>query len=449
VGREHDSDFERFFVLAVIYDTLFRNYSITTIQANFLIHWQFASIYEAIIRLNSRDKPINFTSVIEEVKRDMSISEEKLEEILDVLRPFVELDKQKEDQLKSMVDRVLGGVEEEVGTNVMLQVLSEANSLLADKKFKDIFELMAHAQQLSLYKKTVSVSFFDTLGDEKDELQWERGIPLGIHGEDRNGNMVWLDQELFYKGISRGNLFIFAGEGKAGKTSLLQNIALFQALSGYNVDFYSLENPIEYLQVRSISIMTDINTNDLLNKDKFQKAKSDIDTILQKHPKHGNIRYFHERAHILTPSVISKNLANAANMGRKIDIVVVDYLDLMGCERRFREPYMEASHNAIALRDLGTEYGVGVVTASQLKVDSKKQYGDRADVRGGFDRIFTCDLFATITADKTEQENFMGTGKTLTNVTIYMDAVRGGKGGNKLLMKANKGSGRFFDPIPK
>jgi replicative DNA helicase len=449
VGREHDSDFERFFVLAVTYDTLFRNYAITTIQPNFLIHWQYSSIYEAIIRLNSRDKPINFTSVIEEVKRDMGISEDKLEEILDVLRPFVDLDKQKEDQLKSMVDRVLGGVEEEVGTNVMLQVLSEANSLLADKKFKDIFELMAHAQQLSLYKKTHSLSFFDSLNEEEDDMEWERGIPLGIHGEDSNGNMVWLDQDLFYKGLSRGSLFIFAGEGKAGKTSLLQNIAIFQALSGYNVDYYSLEVKIHYLKMRSLSILTDINTNDFLDKEKFEKAKKDVEVILTKNPKYGSIRYFHEKAHTLTPSVISKNIANSVNMGHKVDVVIIDYLDLMGCERRFREPYMEASHNAIAIRDMGTEYNAGIITASQLKVDSKKQFGDRSDVRGGFDRIFTCDLFATITADKEVQENFMGTGKTLRNVTMYMDAVRSGDGEKKLLMKANKKSGRFFNPLPK
>jgi hypothetical protein len=127
----------------------------------------------------------------------------------------------------------------------------------------------------------------------------------------------------------------------------------------------------------------------------------------------------------------------------------VDYLDLMGCEIRYKEPYQRVEHNSIALRAMGQEYNAGIITASQLKIEAKKQFGDRTDVRGGFARIFHCDFFATITAEKEVQENYLGLGKNITNVTMFLDAVRSGKGGLKMLMKANMASGRFFDPLPK
>jgi len=445
-AREGSEDYEIYFALAVIHSEKFRHYVLPHIKADWLNFWLARNLYEACLRLYHRDRKISFISVIEEIKRDITISDEKVQDICAFLS-----DKGKNDiLLESVIDSALPRVELEIGRNVITQTIIMAQGLVEDGRYDDIFKMFEKAKSQTIYQKPKESNFWAE-AEEEANIPWRRGIPLGIHGRVDDLTVEWLDHKLFHLGLPRGALAIFGGIGKGGKTSFLQNIAIYQSLMGYNVDFYSLELDIDYLKARSIGIATNISTNDLRDPDAFNEAKGVLSDLKKRFPDKGQIHYYHYKAQSLTASVIAHNTNFQESMGRKVDSIIIDYVDIMGCERKFREDYQTAAYNTLIVRDLGIEYDCSVITASQLDKEAfGKKVTNRKNVRGAFAKTFTCDMFATIAWEKTKVTDVYNDTREVKHANFYMDANRLGAGDYIIkLEEADLATGRFFDPIPK
>lgn len=442
MGRGHSREFQNYFCLSAIHNPRFRSYVAGKVKPEFLTEWGPQKIYEITLKLHSKQRYISFIAVEEEIKKDVSLDDKKVEELLDFLGTF----KNSNETIEAMTSNVLPRVEEEVGKNILTHAIVSSQDLLDKGNYSEIFNLFARTKAMAIYQNSTELDAFDSLSKGIDKIPWKRGIPLGIVGFDEQAIVNRsVDLELYHKGLPRGAIAIFGGSAKGGKTAFKQNIAIYQALSGFNVDYYSLEMRLDYLLIRNLSMLVDIETNEIRSEENEIRSKKILEEIYDKFPDKGDIRYYNYRAHSLTISMIEQNTLYSESQGRKVDVIIVDYVDRMACERKFKEPWQEAGYNVIELRDLGEKNDCSIITSSQLdKQAYNKKLSTRENVRGAYSKIFDCDLFATLNRHK--EKTAVG---DVVNTYLFIDATRYGDADMFLQLEGNLRTGRMFNPIPQ
>jgi archaellum biogenesis ATPase FlaH len=230
--------------------------------------------------------------------------------------------------------------------------------------------------------------------------------PAGRLTEMRDkSNMIstgWktMDAKL-YGGFEKGTLTIFAGQSGAGKSLFLQNLALNWAELGLNVVYLSLELSEKLCAMRLDAMTTGYGTKEIL------KNIEDVDF---------KVRQYHTQK--AKGSVQVKQLKNGCNANdirayikeyetqsqRKVDAILVDYLDLcMPTDRRVSptDLFVKDKYVSEELRNIAVDLNVLMVTASQLNRGSHEEIEfDHSHIAGGISKINTADnvlgIFTTI-----------------------------------------------------
>lgn len=441
--------FEYNFVVAVIHDLLFRRYVVDIIEPEFIMDLDYRYIYQTVIKMMRRNHPVIFMSVVETIRLDTSLSEDKVKAYEDILIPL------SRGEMKLIVENalsyVLPRIEEEVSKSVLYRAFAKGSSLLDGGNYKEVFALFRQLEGQTIFRKP-SVSAFFSDNDEDEAMSLKRdlegtGIPLGIRGVANNGAAASVDDDLFYKGVGRGHVAIIACETKLGKTTMLLNVAIFQILSGYNVDFYSLETDVNYLKYRSCSIITK-RTTDSLRGD-LEGATKKMKSILKKYPNRGSSRFYRYTAGELTSSIIASNTVQARKEGRNVDVVIVDYTDLMAAQGQREDDISKVKRLSNELGAVAVENNFALITASQVgrQAFGKKDVG-AGDVTGSIARIFSCDIFLLMYQEQEIIPNPSGEDTVISKVKIRQDRTRYGRSGKTILLDVNKETGRMFDVLP-
>ena len=199
------------------------------------------------------------------------------------------------------------------------------------------------------------------------------GVPSGLRDlDDRLG------------GMHKSDLIIIAGRPSMGKTALATNIAFNAALkmqeSGKksSVAFFSLEMSSEQLSTRILAEQSRIKSNDIrrgrISEDQFDKfieTSKDISELPL---------YIDE-----TPAISIAALSNRARRIKRLyglDMVVVDYIQLMRAANFKEGRVQEISEITQGLKALAKELSVPVLALSQLsraveqRDDKKPQLSD-------------------------------------------------------------------------
>ena len=262
-------------------------------------------------------------------------------------------------------------------------------ALIAENRFGELEARVKEAMQVGL-QRTLGTDYY--------------ADPKGRAEELRNRNRIsstgWLalDKEL-YGGFNRGELNIFAGGSGAGKSLFLQNIARNWSLAGLNVIYISLE-----LSELLISNRLDGMNMGMATKELY----SVIDVVDEK------VREIGENAGALR--VVQRGQGTSTNQirafvreweissGKKLDALVVDYLDIMGAnDDRIDESnaFLRDKKVSEELRWLATEMNLLLATASQLNRSAVNAEGgnhDHSHIAGGISKINTADNVFTIYA---------------------------------------------------
>lgn len=446
--RPLSSDFERHLVLSIIYSPRFREFIFGKVKGSWLKFPEYRYIYETVEKLHRHDKPITFLSVCEAIRKDYKLADGKYEEYTGKINQYIS--NPDPDFMESCIQSVLGSVQEEVGKNLLTSALAKSTYLLEQGEPDKIFELFNKIEKEAIFVQPERVYAWEELRKiRKDDAIIKRGIPLGIRGENDQMIMEYFDQSTIYKGLGRGQLALLMGLSSAGKTSLMTNIAVHQALLGYNVDFYSLEMAYDYIILTMMSMLLNIPRNELHGK--IEDHMWLLDEILQNYPKNKDIRVYHPQGMKLTTSMIGHDLELSMKEGRKTDVLFIDYADLMRPSRKFRETYEELLHIIIELRALGDEYDCAVVTCCQANrppKEGKNKRLTRDRQAGAYGRIFPSDVFITINKEEEKVKDVMGNVKDVNNIYLFVDKNRFGKVGFTMRMEADMTTGRFFDPFP-
>ena len=260
------------------------------------------------------------------------------------------------------------------------RAILKAADLLEKGEFEPVEKLIKDAVQISLTKDLGMDFWNDPAG------MFERYFDNG--GQVSTG---WpqLDR-LLYGGFSRGELNIFAGGSGSGKSLVMMNIALNWVQQGLHGVYISLELSEELTGLRTAAMLTDMSTKDI-RKDKEtaalkvkmvgKKAGSYQVKALPAQSNINDIRAFLKEYQIKT--------------GRKVDFMMVDYLDLLmpvSAKVSPNDLFVKDKYVSEELRNLAKELGILMVTASQLNRSAVEEIEfDHSHISGGISKINTAD----------------------------------------------------------
>ena len=264
-------------------------------------------------------------------------------------------------------------------------------------KSADLLEKGEYGPVEDLVKRAVQIGLQKDLGTDyfRDPRKRLEAI------KDKNGQVStgWpsLDKKLF-GGFNRGELNIFAGGSGAGKSLFLANLGVNWALNGMNVLYLTFELSENLVSMRIDSMITDIPTRDVF------KSIDDVEIKVRMIGKKSGafqVKYMPTgktandlRSYIKEYEIKTK---------RKLDAILVDYLDLMmpiSVKVSAENLFVKDKYVSEELRNLAMELNCVFVTAAQLNRGAVEEIEfDHSHISGGISKINTADnLFGIFTS---------------------------------------------------
>src|SRR5210317_2623013 len=260
------------------------------------------------------------------------------------------------------------------------EAILKSADLLENGDYGPVEDLVKKAVQIGL-QKDLGTDYFD---DPRSRLEAIK---------DNNGQVTtgWksLDKKLF-GGFNRGELNIFAGGSGAGKSLFLQNLAVNWAQAGLNVCYISFELSEQLTAMRLDAMMTNIPTKrvfpEIDNVEMKVKMLAKKSGLLQ-------IKYLPSGSNVLDVRTYLKELELKSK--KKIDCILIDYLDLMMPKSKKISPadlFIKDKSVSEELRNLVVEKQCVLATASQLNRASVEEIEfDHSHISGGLSKIQTAD----------------------------------------------------------
>ena len=329
-------------------------------------------IFSAMLELDGENKPIDVVTLYEKLKSKKSM----LQEIggstyLTQLVEFVPSSSNvniyaRSVREKSILRSMIQTASEIVSEGQMDQI--DVNDFLdqAEKRLFDISQNkkrpgFVSSQELALE----TIKIIENLAKRKEAIT---GVPSGFKRLDK-----------MTAGLQSSDLIILAARPGMGKTSFGLNIVLNAAITnGLNVGFFSLEMTKEQLMMRMLSSKSKINFSKIrtgfLSDNELESIK--------------NCSSSFERSNIYiddTPAINSLELRSRARRlksDKGLDLLIVDYLQLMRGVTRNDNREREIAEISSALKSLAKELQIPIIAISQLsrqteaRTDKKPQLSD-------------------------------------------------------------------------
>jgi len=253
----------------------------------------------------------------------------------------------------------------------------------------DLLEKNEYGQVEALVKEAVQIGLARDMGT--DYFLDPRARLMGL--KDKNGQIStgWaaLDNKLF-GGMNRGELNIFAGGSGAGKSLFLANLGVNWALQGLNVIYLTLELSEPLVSMRVDSMVTGVSTRNIFK---------DLDDVEMKvkmiGKKSGAMQVKYMPSGKTANDIRSYLKEYEIQMNRKVDVLLVDYLDLLMPISKRVSPadlFIKDKYVSEELRNLAMELQCVFVTASQLNRGAVEEVEfDHSHISGGLSKIQTAD----------------------------------------------------------
>ncbi|GIV22627.1 MAG: replicative DNA helicase [Bacteroidia bacterium] len=259
----------------------------------------------------------------------------------------------------------------------LLRQVITLSAELTERAFQeetDAFDLLDHAEnrlyELSQHHLRRSVQPAERVLQEtlalleklRQNTQPLTGVPSGFPELDR-----------MTAGWQKSDLIILAARPSMGKTAFALNLARNAALSGYPVAIFSLEMSALQLMYRFISLEIEISSELL----RTGRIPPEIWLALpQKLEKLSQAPIFIDD----TPSITIYDLrakCRRLKAEKNIQLVMVDYLQLMGSTVRTQNREQEIASISRSLKALARELEVPIIALSQLSRAVETRGGDR------------------------------------------------------------------------
>lgn len=321
-------------------------------------------IYTAMLEMFTAGRPVDFVTVLEKLKESEGFDEAngktyllqlaQLVPSISNVESYATIVRDKFD-VRSLITAARDIIEEASGGG------ADASTLL-DSAEQRIFDIRRGKNMQGLQRiDEIIVQTFDRLDLlNSPDADLYRGVPTGI-GE--------LDETI--TGLNRSDFILLGARPGMGKTSFALNIARNAAVkSNKRVAFFSLEMSKEQLVSRLLSTEAMVAGTKLrtgkLGEEEWVRVIEAGD-ILSK-----TQMYFDDNPSITVPEIKAK-----LRRLRDVDLVVIDYLQLMSSSMRIDNRVQEISQITRNLKIMAKELNVPVLTLSQLARDSEKRTNHR------------------------------------------------------------------------
>lgn len=331
-------------------------------------------IYEAILVLDDNRQPVDFLTVSEELRRQNRLEDIGGEAYLIGLTNTVPT---------SINDLHYAQIVEEAGERRRMIRTAQHMVALAHDETITLEEAIDQAMEenyklgSSLFKRsTVHIreparKVMDIVEERSQSDEKLTGIPTGF-----------TDIDLLLGGFQPAELIILAGRPGMGKSALQSSIAMLATTRhNCNVGMFSLEMHATQWVLRMIAGMAHISSSMLkrgeLGEQQWPQFYDAIGRLSES-------RLFIDDSSTLTvPQLRSKCRRLDNEYG--LDMVMVDYLQLMQSGKEFRNRVQEVGYLTKGLKALAKEMNIPVVVSSQLsraveqRQDKRPQMSDLRD----------------------------------------------------------------------
>lgn len=272
----------------------------------------------------------------------------------------------------------------------------------------DLFALsQAHTKRDFVALKDILVGSYERLEEIMKTGTGLRGIPTGFSK---------LDHKL--AGLNPSNMIVVAARPGIGKTTFALNISLHAALREQKtVGFFSLEMSKEELVDRLLVMEAGFDSWKLktgrLSEEEHEKLTDAMGKL-----SHANI-FIDDTPALSIGEMRSK--ARKMHLEHKLDLVVVDYLQLATPGRNIESRVQEVSAISQSMKNIARELSVPVIALSQLSRAVEQRGGDKkpqlSDLRDSGSIEQDADIVMFIyPAD--EDDTMMPEGKRMVKLSI-------------------------------
>jgi replicative DNA helicase len=208
--------------------------------------------------------------------------------------------------------------------------------------------------------------------------------------------------ELLQGGLGNGDFGLIFGNPGGGKSWSLVALGGFAVKMGYNVVHYTLELGEQYVGRRYDAFFSKIPVDRILkNRERIEEIIPSLEgeLIIKEFPT--------GRA---TMSTIESHITKITDMGVKPDLVIIDYVDLLGTKKKTADRKGEIDDIYQSTKGLARQLDIPIWSVSQVNRAGAKDdivEGDKA--AGSYDKIMITDVCISLSRKKADKVN--GTGR--------------------------------------
>lgn len=314
-------------------------------------------IFEVMKNLDDEKVPIDITTVTNELEEKKLLNQiggvAYLTEIVNVVPTAANVDQ----YIKIIEDKYLRRNLIEAGTEITDLGFSSPDDIgeVLDEAEKKIFDVVKNRRG-SEFKTIQDVLFkaqadLEKLSSMKNEIT---GVPTGYYDIDK-----------LTSGFHDNELIIIAARPAMGKTAFALNMAVNMAVNAKkSVALFNMEMGAEQLITRMLASVGQIESSKLrtgrLEHQDWKRVNEAISRL-------ADTRIFIDDTPGMTVSEMRAKCRRLANSEDGLDIVIIDYLQLISGSARYAgQRQQEVSEISRSLKTMAMELGIPVIALAQL-----------------------------------------------------------------------------------
>lgn len=312
-------------------------------------------IFAAMLSLFEKHEPIDIVTVTAELKKSGDFDKIGGASYLTELLNIVPTSAHAENYGRIIQDNHTRRTLISAGAKITEEAISGEGDIkkILDQAESEIFAIaQVHARRDFIPVKDALAESFDRLDELHKRAGGLRGVPTGFAD---------LDNRL--AGMQPSNLLILAARPGQGKTALVLNIAQYVTVEQkIPVGFFSLEMSKEELVDRLLVAQADVDAWRLKTGRLADEDFGQLSTAMGELAEAPLFIDDTPGANILEIRTKARRL----QMQQGVQLLIVDYLQLVDCGRRYDNRVQEVSMVSAALKNLARELKIPVLAVSQL-----------------------------------------------------------------------------------
>jgi replicative DNA helicase len=361
------SELEKKIICGILIDNSILHELLEILNYKHFYHERNSIIFRAIVNMYDRNEAIDATTLISELNKLGKINEiggnEYIVDIMNSSNIAANLLQYAKIVIEKYILRRLITVSGNIITNCFDATVNPFNILdESERKILEVSEMLSKKKVISVNDEIKKI--FEQLADRRSTKDIT-GIRTGFSDLDRLTN-----------GFQRSELIIIAGRPSHGKTALALNIARNAAVNyKHNVAIFSLEMTARELMIRLLASEAMVEGQKIktgyTTKEEWSKIASTYERLKT------NI-YIDDSSELSILELRAK--ARRMKLDYGIDLVIVDYLQLIRGNESFERRDLEVGYVSRSLKALAKELDIPVVACAQLNRSVEKGGKERKPI---------------------------------------------------------------------